>query len=167
MVMCEKGFDEANQPSPDLIADGVTLLNTSTCVSTVGKRVQRRTRLGFVQKWEVLAQKAGYRARHLAELVQTSLRTLERHFQKHYGVTVSKWLRELRLKHAYNLLQTEKSVKEVAFDHGYKQVSHFSREFKNHFGVSPSFLSALQTRRSRASIYRQISPTSPQMIFTF
>ena len=125
------------------------------------------SRLGFVQEWEVLARKAGYRARELAELCQTSLRTLERHFQKHYGVTVSEWLRELRLKQAYSVLQTGKSVKEVAFEHGYKQVSHFSREFKSHFGVSPSFLSAPPSRAERSSFYRQVSPSSPQMIFAF
>lgn len=125
------------------------------------------SRLGFVQEWEVLAQKAGYRARELADLCQTSLRTLERHFQKHYGTTVSAWLRELRLKQAYSLLQTGKSVKEVAFEHGYKQVSHFSREFKAHFGISPSFLSAPQRNGEKQVAYRQVSPSSPQMIFTF
>ena len=125
------------------------------------------SRLGFVQEWEVLAHKAGFRARELAELCQTSLRTLERHFQKHYGTTVSEWLRELRLKQAYSVLQTGKSVKEVAFEHGYKQVSHFSREFKSHFGVSPSFLSAPQGRGAKNPAYRQVSPSSPQMIFAF
>jgi len=126
------------------------------------------SRLGFVQEWEELAQKAGFRARELAELCQSSLRTLERHFQRHYGMTVSEWLRDLRLKQAYSSLQTGKAVKEVAFEHGYKQVSHFSREFKTHFGVSPSFLSGPQTRGlKRAPIYREVSPSSPQMIFTF
>lgn len=125
------------------------------------------SRLGFVQEWEVLAQKASYRARELAELCQASLRTLERHFQKHYDVTVSEWLRELRLKQAYDALQKGKSVKEVAFEQGYKQVSHFSREFKQQFGVSPSFLSNPSSRGDRVSIYRQVSPSSPQMIFTF
>jgi transcriptional regulator GlxA family with amidase domain len=125
------------------------------------------SRLGFVQEWEVLAQKAGYRARDLAELCQTSLRTLERHFHKHYGATVSEWLRELRLKQAYTSLKTGKSVKEVAFEQGYKQVSHFSREFKNQFGVSPSFLSVPPPRSERGPVYRQVSPSSPQMIFAF
>src|SRR5688572_11007605 len=125
------------------------------------------SRLAFVEEWEVLAQKAGYRARELADLCQTSLRTLERHFHKHYGVTVSEWLRELRLKQAYSSLQTGKSVKEVAFEHGYKQVSHFSREFKSQFGVSPSFLGIPQPRGERTPVYRQVSPSSPQMIFAF
>jgi AraC-like DNA-binding protein len=81
-------------------------------------------------------------------------------------VTVSQWLRELRLTRAYQNLLLGKSVKEVAFDQGYKQVSHFSREFKNHFGISPSFLLA-GNRVERAISPRQVSPSSPQMIFTF
>ena len=111
--------------------------------------------------------KAGYRPSDLAALCQISLRTLERHFQKNYGVTVSQWMRELRLGKAYQTLIQGKSVKEAAFDHGYKQVSHFSREFKNHFGVSPSFLLTRNSPAERALSMRQVSPSSPQMIFSF
>ena|SRR5688572_8426936 len=125
------------------------------------------SRLEYVQQWESLAENARYRPSDLASLCQISLRTLERHFQKNYGVTVSLWLRELRLGKAYQGLLTGKSVKEVAYEQGYKQVSHFSREFKNHFGVSPSFLQAGRNRVERTVALRQVSPSSPQMIFTF
>jgi AraC-like DNA-binding protein len=125
------------------------------------------SRLQFVQEWEALAQEAGYRPSELADLCQISLRTLERHFQKHYGSTVSKWLRDLRLKLAYQALLTGKAVKEVAFDHGYKQMSHFSRDFKSYFGVSPSMLLPSQTKIERVLKSRQVSPSVPQLIFTF
>ena len=125
------------------------------------------SRLEFIQKWEILAKQAGYRPCDLAELCQTSLRTLERHFHRNYGVTVSQWLRELRLSEAYQGLLQGKSVKEVAYDHGYKQMSHFSREFKNQFGMAPSFLLQTQSRVERTVAYRQVSPSSPQMIFGF
>ena len=125
------------------------------------------SRLEYVQQWESLAENAGYRPSDLAALCQISLRTLERHFQKNYGVTVSLWLRELRLGKAYQALQAGKSVKEAAYDQGYKQVSHFSREFKNHFGVSPSFLLIGRRRLERGLTPRQVSPSSPQMIFSF
>lgn len=125
------------------------------------------SRLEFVEQWEALAQRSGFRPSELASLCQTSLRTLERHFQRNYGVTVSRWLKELRLSQAYGALKEGKSVKEVAFDHGYKQVSHFSREFKLHFGVSPSLLMPSPSRVERAMVYRQVSPSSPQMIFRF
>jgi AraC-like DNA-binding protein len=125
------------------------------------------SRLEYVQQWEALAVKAGYRPSDLASLCQISLRTLERHFQKNYGMTVSRWMRELRLGKAYESLTQGKSVKESAFDHGYKQVSHFSREFKNHFGVSPSFLLTRNSPGDRSLSPRQVSPSSPQMIFSF
>jgi AraC-like DNA-binding protein len=125
------------------------------------------SRLEFVEQWEVLAQKAAYKPSELAATCQISLRTLQRHFRKNYGVTVAQWLRELRLSYAYKSLQTGKSVKEAAFDHGYKQISHFSREFKNHFGFCPSFLIRSLNRSGRSVAARQVSPTSPQMIFTF
>jgi len=102
----------------------------------------------------------------LAVLCQISLRTLERHFQKNYGVTVSHWLRDLRLGRAYEGLLAGKSVKEVTYEQGYKQVSHFSREFKNHFGVTPSYLLP-NNRPERHLLPRRVSPSSPQMIFTF
>ena len=82
-------------------------------------------------------------------------------------MTVSQWLKDLRLNQAYQNLLKGKSVKEVAFDHGYKQMSHFSREFKSHFGISPSFLHPSQNRVERTVAYRQVSPSSPQMIFAF
>lgn len=124
------------------------------------------SRLEYVQQWESLADKARYRPGDLAVLCQISLRTLERHFQKNYGVTVSHWLRELRLGRAYQGLLAGKAVKEVAYEQGYKQVSHFSREFKNHFGVSPSLLLP-NNRPERILLPRRVSPSSPQMIFTF
>jgi AraC-like DNA-binding protein len=76
-------------------------------------------------------------------------------------------MRELRLGKAYESLTQGKSVKEAAYDHGYKQVSHFSREFKNHYGVSPSFLLVRNSPTERVPALRQVSPSSPQMIFSF
>ena len=101
-------------------------------------------RLKTVQEWEPLAQQAQYRAHELAFLCQVSLRTLQRHFRVQYGLTVSGWLREVRLRKAYGGLIQGSTVKEIAFDLGYKQLSHFSRDFKSYFGVSPSFLSGIR-----------------------
>ena len=104
-------------------------------------------RLKSVQEWEPLAQQAQYRAHELALLCQVSLRTLQRHFRLQYGLTVSGWLREVRLRKAYSGLVQGATVKEMAFDLGYKQLSHFSRDFKSYFGVSPSFLSGVSAFR--------------------
>ena len=73
-------------------------------------------------------------------VAELTLRTLQRYFRKSFGLTVTGWLRELRLRMAYEHLQSAHSVKEAAYELGYKQPSHFSRDFKNQYGVPPSAL---------------------------
>lgn len=98
--------------------------------------------------WEKLAKAAHYRPNLLAELCGVSMRTLQRYFRARYNQTVSDWLRELRLNEALASLKECESVKEVAFDLGYKQPSHFTRDFKRKFGVPPRAL-MVQPRYSR------------------
>ena len=45
------------------------------------------------------------------------------------------------MSEAYRRIAEGSSLKEVCFDLGYKQQSHFTRVFKKHFGIPPSFLS--------------------------
>ena len=125
------------------------------------------TRLQVIQNWESLAKQANYRPSELASLCNTSLRTLERHFQKRYQMTVGQWLRTYRLNQAYNDLLTGKAVKEVCYEHAYKQVSHFSREFKNHFGTSPSMIQSPAADRRPPLSSWQATPAIPQMVYTF
>lgn len=74
-----------------------------------------------------------------AKLCHRSLSTFKRDFFNHYQTTPGKWLLEKRLLHAANLLiNISSNITQVAFDSGFENVSHFSRAFKNHFGVSPS-----------------------------
>ena len=110
-------------------------------------------------KWEALALQANYRPTELARLCAVSLRTLQRHFQSEYKMTISNWLRAVRLQKAYSRLTSGERVKQVAIELGYKQLSHFSREFKRFYGVPPRFLtsqepldiSAAETPQIRAS----------------
>ena len=88
--------------------------------------------------WEGLAQAAEFRIGKLAKLCEVSIRTLQRHFRKHYNLTLSEWLREKRLQQARVMLMNADCIKTVAFDLGYKQPSHFTRDFKQRFGVPPT-----------------------------
>lgn len=100
--------------------------------------------------WEKLARDAHFRPQALAELCGVSMRTLQRYFRERYNQTVSDWLRELRLNEAVTSLRACDSVKEVAFELGYKQPSHFTRDFKRRFGVPPRALMAMS--RNGASV---------------
>lgn len=93
------------------------------------------------QSWESLAAQAGYRPGELARVCQTSLRTLQRHFRAQYNMTLGDWLRNLRMQTAYARITAGETVKEVAYDLSFKQLSHFSRVFKQAYGVPPSTLS--------------------------
>jgi len=92
-------------------------------------------------EWKRLAHSVGFRPKKLAEVAGVSLRTLERHFRSRYGVTVSGWLASIRLREASERIRAGSRVKEVALDLGYKQLSHFSREFKRAYGSPPSSMS--------------------------
>jgi AraC-like DNA-binding protein len=88
--------------------------------------------------WEELAEAANYRAKYLAACRGISLRKLERDFLAQTGKSPQQWLNDLRLRKAPGLIAHGLSMKEVAFRLGFKQLSHFSREFKRFHGVPPT-----------------------------
>jgi AraC-like DNA-binding protein len=95
------------------------------------------------QSWETLAARANYRPAPLAIICGVSLRTLQRHFRAQYNLTVCAWLNSVRLELALERLSHGARVKEVALELGFKQLSSFSRAFKNRFGIPPRETSAL------------------------
>ncbi len=67
-----------------------------------------------------------------------SLRQLERYSKAVYRQTPLAWLRTLRFREAQALLARGETVKATAYTLGYRQISHFSREFKREVGVCPT-----------------------------
>ena len=61
------------------------------------------------------------------------------------------WLTSVRLREAGDRIRAGGRVKEVALDLGYKQLSHFSREFKRAYGLPPSSMAAEQRSESVGS----------------
>jgi AraC-like DNA-binding protein len=73
-----------------------------------------------------------------AKLCHRSLSSFKRDFQVHFQEAPGKWLLGKRLEHAAALLRNSKlNVTEIAFESGFEDVSHFSRVFKERFGVPP------------------------------
>ncbi len=76
-----------------------------------------------------------------AKLSARSLSAFKRDFVKQFNTTPGKWLMEKRLNHALNLISNMgKTVAETAFESGFENASHFSRAFRQRFGVSPASL---------------------------
>jgi len=73
-----------------------------------------------------------------------------RTFSDHFDCTLGEYIRKQRVLRAWQLLTIgEGTLAEIASQSGFADQSHFTRVFKNHFGITPG--------KSR----RQSSPSSP------
>ncbi|MFO0959858.1 MAG: AraC family transcriptional regulator [Isosphaeraceae bacterium] len=76
--------------------------------------------------------------RQLAKLAHLSVRAFERKFLASFHLTPQKYLRKLRMVMASRaLVYTRGSMAEVAIGCGFSDQSHFTREFRRHFGRTP------------------------------
>lgn len=76
--------------------------------------------------------------RALAGQCGVSPRTLERYIKRQFGECAHVWLAQQRMQRAKGLMLNGSSVKEAAFESGFKNPYHFSREFKKCYGYAPS-----------------------------
>ncbi len=88
--------------------------------------------------WLQLAKQSNYNAGNMAEICQISLRQLERYFEDDFSRSPLEWLTEQRMLAARHLLLQSQSVKEVAYSLSYKQTSHFCRDFKKCYEMTPT-----------------------------
>ncbi len=94
-------------------------------------------------------------APRLIELCGRSHEHVTRSFQKHLGMTPTRWLTGERIRFAGRLLETTRmSVLEIAFECGFQSLSHFHSRFRSANGRTP-----LQYR-NRAVGVQSASPSS-------
>jgi AraC-like DNA-binding protein len=82
--------------------------------------------------------------RQLARLAHMSVRAFERKFLGSFHLPPQQYLRKLRLRMACRaLVYTDQPLAKVALNCGFVDQSHFSREFRRHFGRTPRDYRAL------------------------
>lgn len=76
----------------------------------------------------------------LSEQANLSRRQLERLFQQYVGVSPKLLARILRFRYVKNALRrnSQDSLMAIAFDHGYTDHAHLTKEFKTFLGLTPS-----------------------------
>ena len=80
-----------------------------------------------------------YNIETLCNEVGISRAHLHRKMKEMTGISISEFIRNLRLEQAARLLKEQKlNVTQVAFTVGFNNQSHFSTVFRKYFGMSPS-----------------------------
>ena len=75
----------------------------------------------------------------VADELGVSVRQLERLCREHVGVGPASLYRQLRMRYAKWLIEnTDRSVTDIANEAGFADCAHFSRQFKDAYGLSPS-----------------------------
>ncbi|MDR0619133.1 MAG: helix-turn-helix transcriptional regulator [Bacteroidales bacterium] len=77
----------------------------------------------------------------IASYTGRSLAVFKRDFKKVSRLPPQKWLIQKRLEAAHDKIRNDgKKISDVCFEVGFKNLSHFSRVFKEQFGYAPRFL---------------------------
>lgn len=73
-----------------------------------------------------------------SKLCNKSLSSFKRDFQTVYNTNPGLWVLNKKLDYAYQLLMSsDKSINDISFESGFENSTHFSKVFKNRFGMSP------------------------------
>lgn len=75
----------------------------------------------------------------LAKMLGSTVRQLNRVFQEYANATPQEVWRDMRLQHArWRLMNSKRTITQIAHECGFSDSSHFSRWFKARFGETPS-----------------------------
>ncbi|GKI23606.1 hypothetical protein CE91St19_30080 [Odoribacter laneus] len=137
-------FDTGEKPSEDILKlkmiEGVyVLLNTD--------RNLYASLFDFVEPWKIdildyLNENymCDLSMEEIASYTGRSLATFKRDFAKVSDLTPQKWIIKRRLEAAHDLIKSgKKKVTEACFDVGFKNLSHFSKIYKEAYGTAPSW----------------------------
>jgi AraC-like DNA-binding protein len=97
-----------------------------------------KSRLDRITDWDQRLQDVKWQAKALAWKCGIGEWELRHYIHLKFGLPLHTWITSKRMAPACALLAQGKKVKEVAWAVGYKQPSHFSREFKLFYRISPT-----------------------------
>lgn len=76
--------------------------------------------------------------KELAEAMNYTISGFEKRFKKVFGVSPYQWMKEKKAQRIfYDLSMTDRCLKELVDDHGFKSSNYFSDFCKSNFGASP------------------------------
>jgi AraC-like DNA-binding protein len=117
--------------SKDLIPLSVAQVHTNLTV-TEGKRMNDILQFTFSQSHRKI------KIEEVAEIANLSAEAFCRYFKVRTRKTYTNFLNEVRVSHACKMLiEKRKSIREICYDSGFANLSHFNRTFKKVTGKTP------------------------------
>lgn len=111
----------------------VTEVKTKPAISKAAAEIAEKARYIILEDLSVYDTIEG-----IASKIGISKKELQHAFKKRFGLTMGKFSKEERMKHAHYLLETtDQILLSIAMAAGYNDTGNFSIAFKNHFGYSP------------------------------
>ncbi|MBJ7536695.1 helix-turn-helix domain-containing protein [Marinomonas transparens] len=90
----------------------------------------------------------------LAKIACMSRSRFYQTFKRQLGCTPLEYQHQRRMNLAYQRLQEHHSVTEVSYEVGYLSLSHFSRRFHQHFGISPK---QVERRHAAPPVHKKLN----------
>lgn len=103
----------------------------------VGLRDTRAARVGQAAAWMREHFSQPLRVTELADMVGMSVASFHRHFKAVTTLSPVQFQKLMRLQEARRLLLENHEVAAVGYAIGYESASHFSRDYRRHFGAPP------------------------------
>ena len=136
-------FDAATKPSEEILRMKMTegiyaILNTDFNLYA--------SLFDFIDPWKIDIMefmeknyKNELSMEEMASFTGRSLSTFKRDFKKCCDLTPQKWLIQRRLKAAHELIRKGgRKVTEICYEVGFKNLSHFSKIYKEAYGMAPT-----------------------------
>ena len=134
----EHGQDLANEVADQMVYNTVREASATQKISVQARHGMRNPHLNQAVQLMSQSIEDPVSTAEIAEQVGISTRQLERLFGRYLDCSPSRYYLEMRLQRARNLLlQSEKSVTEIAIAAGFRSTTHFARVYRGLFGVSP------------------------------
>lgn len=138
MISRDHGRDLAATVADQMVYTAVREGGATQRVSIRSRYAIRNSRLGQAIRLIEENIETPLSSHELAKKLGISTRQLERIFCRYLNTTPKRYILELRLHRARNLIvQSEQAITEIAMACGFTSTSHFSRVYRDHFGKSP------------------------------
>ena len=108
-------------------------------IRPVGEQ-HERSRIARIKKYLLDNLSRDLRARTVANRFEMSVSSLQHIFQKYQGQSYHKYVEDMRMVRAFDLITKEgMRIQQAMFASGYKYKSTFNKSFKRRYGHSPSY----------------------------